>query len=201
MSCVQTLVKSIIFLIKENNQYLKNSIEHFSNEYGLEFHSLHVSIYSVNLGDCLNLNDTQLLQLGTASLLHDVGIKKIDNAILAKESCLSQDETNQIRQHSNYSRDIAQINSISDPEILLAILQHHENYDGSGYPNGLKEEEIGDLASILSISEVFDALTSSRPYREKHSSFEALNIMLTEESMVNKFNNAFLKTFLRYFTA
>ena len=201
LSCVQALVKSIVFLIKDNNQYLKNTIEHFSNEYGLEFHSLHVSIYAVNLGDCLNLNDTQLLQLGTASLLHDVGIKKIDNAILIKESDLSKDETSKVRLHSNYSGDIAKANSITDPDVLLAILQHHENYDGSGYPKGLKEGEISDLASILSISEVFDALTSSRPYREKHSSFEALNIMLKEESMVNRFNKTFLKKFLRYFIA
>jgi len=201
LACVETLIKSIIFLIKENKQYLKKSIEYFSNIYELEIHSLHVSIYAINLGSYLNLNDERLLQLGIAGLLHDVGIKKIDDAIFTKETSLCKDETNQVQLHPKYSRDIAIENSISNPDTLLAILQHHENYDGSGYPKGLKEDEISNLASIISISEVFDALTSKRPYREKYSSFEALNIMLKEESMVNKFNKKFLQKFLYYFTS
>ena len=200
LTCVDELVKSIIFLIKDNENYLKNTIEHFTDRCELDVHSLHVAIYAVNLGNRLNLSDTRLSQLGTAGLLHDIGIKKIDDAIFTKEESLSSNETSQIQLHSAYSGDIAKANALIDPDILQAILQHHENYDGSGYPKGLKEGEISNLASILSISEVFDALTSKRPYREKHSSFEALNIMLKEESMVNKFNKKFLKTFLRYFT-
>ena len=72
-------------------------------------------------------------------------------------------------------------------------MQHHERYDGSGYPENLTEKDISEFASILAICDVFDALTNNRPHRKEHSSFEALKMMMKDSSMINKFNQRYLK--------
>ena len=190
VNCVTSLVKSIILLIKTNPDYLKNTITHFLNDSKLELaiHSLHVCIFSINLGNALKLENERLIQLGTASLLHDVGIKRIDNTIMSKESVLSSSEIKSVHQHSQYSVEIIKHNHIFDPYVIDAITHHHESYDASGYPDHLYAKNISDLASIISISDVFDALTNDRVYRKAYSSFEAIKIMMKDETMMNKFN-------------
>ena len=76
-------------------------------------------------------------------------------------------------------------------------MHHHEQYDGSGYPEKLKEEDISVYASILSICDVFDALTSERPHRKQYSSFEAIKMMIKDDSMANKFNHKYLQLLLK----
>ncbi len=193
------ILKSIIFLVKDNQSYLKETIPHFSDNYELAYHSLHVSIYSISLGHFVHLNNEELLQLGTAGILHDLGYKKLNESIHNKDSKLSIEETEAIQQHSKYSSNIAKKNYIHDPYILDGILHHHECYDATGYPDHLGGKEISIFASIISISEVFDALTNNRSYRKKYSTFDALKIMMKEESMVNKFNQKYLTTFLKSF--
>jgi len=197
IKCVENIVDSIIFLINNNANYLKNTLEYFPPEYTLANHSLHVAIYSITLGSILNFDDEKLKQLGSAGLLHDVGLKKIDEEIRNKNNKLTLAELDTVHQHSLFSVDIIKYNLVSDPDIIDAVMHHHENYDGSGYPDGLDATKISDLASILSISDVFDALTNDRPYRDKLSTFDALNLMLKDSEMINKFNRNYIKLFLR----
>jgi len=197
--CLEEIVKSIILLLNHNPNYLKDTIPHFVNEYEISYHSLHVSIYAICLAHFLNLTDDQLVQIGLAGLMHDTGTKKINDSIKNKDSKLDFKETEAVQKHSNYSIDIARRNNINDPYILDAILHHHECHDGSGYPDRLESKDISDFSSILSICDVFDALTSERPYRKDKSTFDALKIMMKEESMVYKFNQRYLKIFLQSF--
>jgi len=199
VDCVESLVRSIIFMIKSDQNYLKNTITHFANENELELpiHSLHVCILSVNLGNIVKLNNEHLSALGTAALLHDVGIKKINESIMLKSEKLSLEEVESLHQHPQYGADIVKHNQILDPYVIDAITHHHENYDGSGYPDNLYARHISDLASIVSISDVFDALTNDRPYRKAYSSFDAIKMMMKDESMVNKFNHKYLQYFLQ----
>jgi HD-GYP domain-containing protein (c-di-GMP phosphodiesterase class II) len=76
-------------------------------------------------------------------------------------------------------------------------MHHHESHDGTGYPDALLSEEISPFASILSVCDVFEALTNDRPYRKKYSTFNALKIMMKDDEMVNKFNQEYLKSFLK----
>ena len=195
---IKLLVKAIIYLIKDNNKYLKNIMPLFESpkDYELSTHSLHVAIYAINLGNALNFDTHKLLHLGVASLLHDIGIKKIDSDIVTKNSSLSLDELEIIHHHSQYSVDIMKHNKISNEKILDAVLHHHENYDGTGYPNGFKVENISDFSAIISIVDVFDALTNSRPQRKAYRSFNALKIMLHGKNMRHKFNHSYIQEFL-----
>jgi len=193
---VTLLIKSIIYLIHDNNRYLKNIMPHFKNIDNLATHSLHVLIYAINLGNALNLSTSKLLKLGIAGLLHDIGTKKIDDAILNKEDKLSFNELETIHNHTKYSVEIVKHNDISDISIIDAIMHHHENSDGSGYPHHLKQEDISDYASILSIVDVFNALTSDRVHRKAYSSFNALKMMMQDAKMINKFNHAYIELFL-----
>ena len=148
------------------------------------------------LGHFLQLDDIQLLRLGTAALLHDIGVKKVMRSILEKEDVLTPDELESAHKHSTYSVEIAKQNAMSDPYIINAIMHHHECFDGSGYPQGLKGENISTFASILCICDVFDALTSERPHREKYSYFEALKLMMKDPALAKKYNQEQLRVFL-----
>lgn len=197
INCVELIVKSIIYILKYDEFFIKNTMPYFINENMLKNHSLHVAIYAVSLGNALKLNDEQLLKLGIAGLLHDVGFKKIDTEIINKESQLDSAEIAIMQRHVQYSVDIMKQNKIHDPYILDAVMHHHERYDGSGYPNNLTKNEISDFASILAICDVFDALTNNRPHRKHYSSFNALKMMMRDSEMVNRFNQNYLHLSLK----
>jgi len=194
--CIEIIVKSIIFLTENNKSFLKDTIQHFIDKFELDVHSLHVAIYAVNLGYFIGLNQDELLSVGIAGLLHDVGMTKIGYDITSKESKLSKQEQLIIQKHPRFGVEMLK-NNIFNPYIIEAIIHHHERYDGSGYPDKLFDKQMSKFSSILAICDVFDALTTSRPYRKKYSSFQALKFILTDASMKNKFNTQYLHIFLK----
>jgi len=199
IECVKSLVKSIIFLVQANPNFLKEIIPYFENKHELSTHSLNVTIYSLSLGRLIKLTNSELLQLGIASLLHDLGLKKVDEKLLERDEKLTIEEMQSIQKHPLYSTQIIKQNLIFDPYIINAITHHHENHDGTGYPDSLEAREISTFASIISIADVFDALTNNRPSREAYKSFEALKIMMQDVSMTHKFKHDYLQLFLKLF--
>jgi len=194
---VNSFVSNIIFLIQSDKEYLKNTIKYFSNDYNIAIHSLHISIYAIHIAKQLDLDKAKIQEIGIAGLLHDVGIHKIDQKILHKSSKLTKEEERIVQEHPKLSSDILKHNQIHNPYILDAVMHHHERYNGTGYPNNLHERQISEYASILAICDVFDALTNNRPYREKYSTFEALQIMIKDPKMQNNFNKKYLRIFLK----
>ncbi|MGE4397681.1 MAG: HD-GYP domain-containing protein [Sulfurimonas sp.] len=197
IECVELIVDAIIYLLKHDDVFIKNTMPYMVSDYKLENHSLHVAIYALTLGYTLKFSNEQLLKLGSAALLHDIGIKKIDKEIINKRRALSSRETTLVQKHSQYSVEILKQNKIHDPYIIDAVMHHHESYDGTGYPNRLTKDEISDFASILAICDVFDALTNNRPHRQHFSSFDALKMMMKDASMVNRFNQSYLHIALK----
>lgn len=197
---IKAIVKSIIYLIKNKQNYLKNNVSLFESRESISYHSIHVSIYALTIANTINLNYEELNDLGLASMLHDIGHKKIDDNILKKESVLDDKEVKHVHSHVRYSTDIAKHNHITKPYVIDAITHHHELYDGSGYPNNLIDEEIGQFASILAICDVFDALTSDRPHRKAFSTFEALKMMIKDPKISKQFNQHYTKTLLKSFS-
>lgn len=195
--CIANIVESIIFLVENDPDYLKNTLTHFSNEYKIDTHSLHVAIYAAHLGVHLGFDNKELTQITTAGLLHDIGLKKIDEDLLNKDLELTEHELQMIQRHPEYSVEIVKHNHIYDPYIIDAIMHHHERYDGTGYPNSLTKIQIHKNAAILAICDVFEALTNERPYRKRLSYFEALKFMIKDPSMAEKFNHDYLQVFLK----
>ena len=159
-----------------------------------EGHSERVAIYSRDFAKNINLSNKEIEDVYIAGLLHDLGKVGIPDSVLLKPSKLEPDEFELIKYHSTLSAEI--ISKFEKYSYLAPIVKaHHENFDGTGYPDGLKGEEIPFLARILALSDVFDALTTRRIYRAAFSLEETLNIM---EKMKNKFDPKLFEKFKKF---
>ncbi|SDJ45409.1 sensor domain-containing diguanylate cyclase/phosphohydrolase [Salimicrobium halophilum] len=138
-----------------------------------EAHSKRVSQLAEKLGQALQLDDTHLLSLKTAGMLHDIGKIAIDHSILNKESPLTSEEYEEVKRHSEVGHRI--LNSSEEfADIAMVVLSHHEHFDGRGYPLGIQGEDIKLEARILQIAEAYDAMISETPYREALSKEKAI---------------------------
>jgi len=127
-------------------------------------HSRRVSIYAQKLALHLGWNRHEAEKLALAALVHDLGKTWIANDILNKSAALSQEERRKMERHPIIGARIL-IGCDVDPFYVEAVLYHHEAWDGRGYPSGLQGEEIPKSARILSVADVYDVLTSQRPYK------------------------------------
>lgn len=139
-------------------------------------HSLRVRQYSLRLAAALNFSHRQRKQLSLASRLHDIGKVGVPEAILNKPGPLTEDEFHLVQEHPVISERIL-TPFIRDAIVLSAVRGHHERFDGRGYPDGLAGERIPLLARLIAVTDSFDALTSSRSYRQGLSFNEALEVV------------------------
>jgi len=136
-------------------------------------HSERVSNLCEKLAQKLGLDADDVKQVKTAGLMHDIGKIGIDEEILNKAGKLTESEWSEVRRHPEVGyRILSSVDEFND--IANYILQHHERWDGSGYPNALKQDQISLQARIIHISDAFDAMTSYRTYRPKLSIDEAV---------------------------
>lgn len=161
-------------------------------------HSERVAVYAVKLAKELSLSKDDQILLKRAGLLHDIGKIGIPGIILNKPSELTEDELKEINKHSVISENILKPLKFAS-NIIPIIRYHHERWDGSGMPDGLKGKEIPLLARILMIADIYDALTTDRSYRSKLSTEEALEILhhdsnkVCDPELVIKFDNLIRK--------
>lgn len=139
-----------------------------------EKHSKNVAILSFLIGMELNLTKIDLRNLYISAKYHDIGKAMIDNCILDKKTKLDLREMNIMKEHPYYGYKILKERNFNK-EILEGVLYHHERWDGDGYIEGLKKEEIPLLARIIAVADTYDAITSERSYKSKMSSEFALN--------------------------
>lgn len=137
-------------------------------------HSHRVAEYSVIIGSRVGLTDEQLELLEFAAILHDIGKIGVRDEILTKTGRLTDEEYDAIKQHTIIGEKIAEPLGLSADERAV-IRSHHERYDGTGYPDGLRGENIPLLARVAAIADAFDAMTSTRPYRKARTAAEAGN--------------------------
>jgi HD-GYP domain-containing protein (c-di-GMP phosphodiesterase class II) len=157
-------------------------------------HSERVKDYSLVIARQMGYGASELERVEIASLLHDVGKIGIDDRILRKPTNLTPEEFEVMKTHPDKGASIlAQIAQLSD--IIPGTRGHHENYDGSGYPNGLKGEEIPLLARIITIADTFDAMTTDRPYQKAFTLEFALNRIRTMASI--KYDPKIVEAFSR----
>jgi diguanylate cyclase (GGDEF)-like protein/putative nucleotidyltransferase with HDIG domain len=128
-------------------------------------HSLAVADLAVSIATRLGWRTDMLGQLRVAAMLHDVGKVAVPDAVLRKAGPLTADEYETIKQHTRVGAEL--VSQIEDLGAIASWIRHsHEHFDGSGYPSGLRGEEIPQASRILLVADAFDAITSSRPYRE-----------------------------------
>jgi HD-GYP domain-containing protein (c-di-GMP phosphodiesterase class II) len=173
---------------------LANAIE--TRDHYTGGHSERVGWLASLTGRALGLLPGDLQMLEWSGLLHDVGKIGIPERILNKPGRLTPDEFEQIKRHPRLGFDVlAPVSSLRP--VLEAVLYHHENFDGSGYPDGLRGENIPLLARILHAVDIFDALTSTRSYRERLDVDQALDLLagnagrITDPLVTSAFVHAF----------
>jgi putative nucleotidyltransferase with HDIG domain len=141
-------------------------------------HCISVAFYAVAVGKEMYFPTNRLFILGTAALLHDVGMTEIPIEIINKNGVLTEEEKEIIQRHPRYGFEIIQSTEAFSAEIYSIILEHHERYDGTGYPGGLVNDKIHTMAKIIAVCDVYDALTSDRAYRTKHTRSESIEYLL-----------------------
>ncbi len=155
-------------------------------DYRIYSHCVNVSVFGVALAQRLGLSGPELKQLGIGLLLHDVGKTMIDPKILKKEGPLTKEEWKVMKTHPQLGVDSLKDSQDIHPASLDIVLHHHEKCSGKGYPDGLKGDDISLFSKIAALADVFDALTTERPYAPAVRSYPALRIMKKE--MADDFN-------------
>ncbi|AZN40031.1 HD-GYP domain-containing protein [Paenibacillus albus] len=159
-------------------------------------HSLNVAILAGIMGLAKGYNRNQLEELGMGALMFDIGMTQVPKAIVTKSTALTDQERVLIEKHTEDGFNM--IRGHHDISLLSAhcALQHHERYDGSGYPRKLKGDGIHDYAQIVAIADVYDALTSPRPHRKRHTPSEAIEFLFAAGNTY--FNIDLIKLFCRH---
>jgi uncharacterized domain HDIG len=157
-------------------------------------HSLGVSVLSIAIGLSLGLDKNDLYELGLCALLHDIGKMAVPIEIISKPGKLTPEEFDIVKQHPAKGAEFLYSHNLANRRICAGVLSHHEKYDGSGYPNGLSGKRIPLFGRIISIADVYDALTSERPYRKPSSPSEAIEYIM---GCGNAFDISLVKAFLK----
>ncbi len=160
----------------------------------LATHIINTTILSVLLGQKLGYSLVKLVNLALAALVYDIGMVKVPAYIIEKEEKLSSDEYNQVKTHPVYSYQIIAKEFNLPIEVARVGLEHHEKFDGSGYPRRIKGHEISEMSKIVSIVDTYEALTKDRVYREGKDFYDAMKLVLGEGS--KKFDPDILKVFI-----
>lgn len=144
-------------------------------------HSINVALICKVIGEWLGYNENQTKLLVTGGMLHDIGKVKIPLNILTKPGRLTVQEYQIVKCHTVFGYEILKEQPL-DEHVKNTALMHHERYDGSGYPYGIKGTEIDEIARIVAIADVYDAMTAKRVYRDKMPPFEVIEYFEKEIS-------------------
>lgn len=140
-------------------------------------HSVDVAILAIAIGAGMNFHRKKLVYLGVGSILHDLGKTRIPAEILNKPGKLTPYEFNVIKKHPVYGYRMLKSRDVSHVSTDI-VLNHHERFDGTGYPRGLKGKEIGDLSYVCAASDVYSAMTVERVYRSALPPHEAYEMIM-----------------------
>lgn len=175
----RNVMKLIIEDMSKNEDAMIMLTQMNQTDYYLYQHSLNVCIYSATLGIASGYSEDQLMVLGLGSLLHDIGKVKVPLDILNKPSKLSDEEMDLVKSHAEWGYQILK----EEPNIPLVsahcAFQHHERWNGSGYPRGIEGADIHDFARIIGIVDSYDAMTTHRSYRRTLLPHQAMEILFT----------------------
>ncbi|WP_078429971.1 HD-GYP domain-containing protein [Alkalihalobacterium alkalinitrilicum] len=171
------VIRSILAEVKGNPKAISLLSDVYLYDSYIFTHSLNVTIYTLALAIKLKYNEKQLMEIGLGAILHDVGKMAIPTKILNKPGRLDPEEFSIIKTHAQVGYEILK----KQPNLSLltahCAFQHHERINGSGYPRGIKGDEIHPYAKIIGICDVFDAVTCNRVYRKAMLPHEAIELL------------------------
>ena len=179
------IISVVVNHLLDESEANRTLMEVLATDYYTYTHSVNVGVLSVLLAKeifkgTLGITSASMLELGTGCFFHDLGKCEVAGAIFDKKGKLTIEELRQMRLHPAHGYEMLQRANQLSKESKAIVLQHHERADGKGYPLGLKGNEIHYFARLCTVVDVYEALTSERPYKKSLSTFEALKIMKVE---------------------
>lgn len=194
----KSLVEEMVSLVSTDMGAVTSLLKLSTHDYYTYNHSVDVAVYSIVLAKKIFGEDkNMLITAGIGGLLHDIGKRRISLSIINKKGALTPEEWDEIKRHPTYGKEYLESIKTVPEEAQRIVFEHHENFDGTGYPNNLKGEDISKMARVVSIADVFDALTTNRSYHKAISPEEALNTMFGMQP--GKFDPALFRSFNKNF--
>ena len=181
-------------ILRTDRGIIRKAIFGEEPEVYLLHHCVNVAIQAGKVAMGMGYSNGELQKLSLAALIHDIGMGEIAEKIWTKRGSLSPSEVDDIRRHPIYGYE--RLKSLE--EVATVVLQEHERMDGTGYPHGLSKGEIHEFAYIIGVSDIYDSLLHTRPYRQRsYSSYEAIKEIVTKER--GKFPSSVLKSLVVHF--
>lgn len=184
------VISDFIAFMDEDPEAMGHLIGLSSHDFYTYNHSLDVGIYSLGLGYVAGYRDEELKELGQGALFHDIGKRHVDVDIICKDGPLDDVEWAQMQQHPQYGLLILDKYDVSDA-IKACCFEHHESFQGNGYPQQLEGDEIHPMARIVAITDTYDALTTKRSYNEPMTPTDALTFM--NEKLRRRYDDELMK--------
>jgi HD-GYP domain-containing protein (c-di-GMP phosphodiesterase class II) len=175
---VDAVVEQLVSSFMDDQSAMINISDLQSYDEYTYHHSLSVAVLSIAIGQSMGFNSARLNQLGRCAMMHDIGKTAIPITVLNKPSRLDAKEFTVMKTHSAEGYQYLLRNQIGDRDLWYGVLSHHEKYDGTGYPNGIKGRKIPLISRVISVADVYDALTSKRPYRTPMQPPEAVEYIM-----------------------
>lgn len=175
------LAGALVAALEVDDALLSHALDPRQTGSDLPRHMLNVAIFAVKIGMSAGFPREKLEAAALAGLAHDVGIAALSPDILDKAGALSPEEQQQLLQHPEVGARILRAAGPAHPWLATVVAQEHEREDGSGYPKGLRGEDIHELAKVVGISDVYEAITHPRPYRRRMSPLDAVKEIITAE--------------------
>ena len=188
-------LEAIIQELTANKNALVNMADIKTFDEYTYYHCVNVAALSILQGMSAGMNQRRLYKLGMGALLHDIGKVFITKEIINKPGALTDMEYEQMKQHSTLGSNYLRKQWEVPAESIVAVLTHHERFDGTGYPLRLPSSKQTQEGKIIAISDVYDALTSQRPYRVALSPSEAIEHIMGNSGLL--FDPAIVSTFMK----
>lgn len=178
---IRDMVQDIVGDITSDGDVMYNLLNLKNYDEYVYYHTLYVTMMSVHIGIRLGLSRDELNDLATAGLLHDIGRKFVDGHLQELKRPLAPEEMREIRRHVDEGTEFVGSNFHFSKDVVKAIQDHHENFDGTGYPNRLKGDKISIYARILHVADVYDALITKKPYRSEFRPADAMEYLMASD--------------------
>lgn len=175
--------------IYESSIYLSHEEDYTSSK------SINTLVYALKIGRGMEYSKTQLLELGLATLLYDVGMFKIPESIIKKKGGLTGSEVAIIRKHPEFGRDILSAFKEDHPWLSRVAYEHHERENGQGYPRGIKGDKICEYAKITGIVDTYEAMIHNRPHRKSIIQHTSVRELIWSKNLM--FSSKIIKAFIK----
>lgn len=200
MNASKQLTQDMLTFINQHPQAFLHLVELSDHDHYTYAHSVGVAAYSMAMARALpDRSEQQVIDIGLAGMLHDLGKCMVDPGIINKQGPLNADEWSIMKKHPAYGKEILGRHKNISQLIIVAAEGHHEALDGSGYPRGKHAIDIAESVRIVTLADAFSALTTKRSYSEPRDAFSALNLL--KDNLGRKFDTDVFKQFVILFTS